>query len=149
LLRFTGNYQSHYRLPERLSNVALGEKLVAMALIKCPECAHDISDQAASCPQCGYPIQRTNQGTPASAGASELDALVRRTLIEKGKIAAIKLCRERKPGSGLAAAKEYVERIEATVAPGMKAHSKSSGCLGLLVSVIAGMVILCSIWSLK
>ena len=56
----------------------LGEKLIAMALIKCPECAHDVSDQAASCPECGYPIQRTSGAVPASAGASELDALVRR-----------------------------------------------------------------------
>ena len=25
-----------------------------MALIKCPECGHDVSDTAASCPNCGY-----------------------------------------------------------------------------------------------
>ena len=120
-----------------------------MALIKCPECAHEVSDQAASCPQCGYPIRRTNATFPASAGASELDTLVRRALIEKGKIAAIKLYRDCKPESGLAAAKEYVDRIEGTLPPDMKAHSKSSGCFGLLVSVVAGVVILCSIWSLK
>jgi len=127
----------------------LGEKLIAMALIKCPECAHDVSDQAASCPECGYPIQRTSGAVPASAGASELDALVRRTLIEKGKIAAIKLYRERKPGSGLAAAKEYVDRIEASAAPGMKAHSNPAGCLGLFVVVIAGALLLCALWFLK
>ena len=120
-----------------------------MALNKCPECARDVSDQAASCPQCGYPIQRTNGGIPASAGASDLDALVRRTLIENGKIAAIKLYRERKSGSGLAAAKEYVERIEATVAPGRKADSKSAGCFGLLVALIAGGALLRAIWVLN
>ena len=120
-----------------------------MALIKCPECARDVSDQAASCPQCGYPIQRTSRTAPASAGASELDALVRRTLIEKGKIAAIKLYRDRKPGSGLAVAKQNVERIEATIAPGMKAQSKPVGCLGLFVAVIAGAVLLCAMWFLK
>ena len=27
-----------------------------MALIKCPECQEEISDQAAACPHCGYPI---------------------------------------------------------------------------------------------
>lgn len=27
-----------------------------MALIKCPECGKQISDQAESCPNCGYPI---------------------------------------------------------------------------------------------
>lgn len=26
-------------------------------LIKCPECGKDISDQASSCPHCGYPIK--------------------------------------------------------------------------------------------
>jgi len=30
-----------------------------MALIKCPECVSDISDKAASCPKCGYPIVHT------------------------------------------------------------------------------------------
>jgi len=120
-----------------------------MALIKCPECAQDVSDQAASCPQCGHPFQRTNGATPASAGASELDALVRRTLFEKGKIAAIKLYRERKAGIGLAEAKDHVERIEAAVAPGMKAHSKPAGCLGLFVVVIAGALLLCALWFLK
>ena len=29
-----------------------------MALIKCPECHREISDQAESCPHCGYPIQK-------------------------------------------------------------------------------------------
>ena len=27
-----------------------------MALIKCPSCGKEISDQAKSCPQCGHPI---------------------------------------------------------------------------------------------
>lgn len=29
-----------------------------MALIKCPECGHEISDQALSCPNCGAPTER-------------------------------------------------------------------------------------------
>ena len=29
-----------------------------MALIKCPECGKDTSDQALDCPNCGYPIMR-------------------------------------------------------------------------------------------
>ncbi len=28
-----------------------------MALTKCPECDGDVSDQAAACPHCGYPIR--------------------------------------------------------------------------------------------
>lgn len=42
-----------------------------MALIKCPECNHDVSDKAISCPNCGYPIStptstkpRTRNGKP-------------------------------------------------------------------------------------
>jgi hypothetical protein len=27
-----------------------------MALITCPECRRSVSDRAAACPQCGYPI---------------------------------------------------------------------------------------------
>ncbi len=29
-----------------------------MALIKCPECGRQVSDQAAACPECGYPIRK-------------------------------------------------------------------------------------------
>lgn len=29
-----------------------------MALIKCPECGHDVSDQTNFCPNCGYPIAK-------------------------------------------------------------------------------------------
>ena len=28
-----------------------------MALIRCPECAQSVSDQARSCPSCGYPLR--------------------------------------------------------------------------------------------
>ena len=30
-----------------------------MALVQCPECGHEVSTQAASCPACGYPMQGT------------------------------------------------------------------------------------------
>lgn len=33
-----------------------------MALIKCPECSNQISDQAASCPSCGYPMKKPCSG---------------------------------------------------------------------------------------
>lgn len=29
-----------------------------MALIKCPECSREVSDQADSCPHCGFPIKK-------------------------------------------------------------------------------------------
>lgn len=32
-----------------------------MALMECPECGKEISDKAASCPNCGYPIASNNK----------------------------------------------------------------------------------------
>ena len=32
-----------------------------MALIKCPECGHTVSDKAPSCPNCGYPLTSVNE----------------------------------------------------------------------------------------
>ena len=29
-----------------------------MSLIQCPECSHDVSDQAPTCPSCGYPLKK-------------------------------------------------------------------------------------------
>ncbi len=34
-----------------------------MALIRCPECGHQISDQAIACPECGYPLNNSNSDT--------------------------------------------------------------------------------------
>jgi hypothetical protein len=28
-----------------------------MSLIRCPECSHGVSDQAPTCPSCGYPLK--------------------------------------------------------------------------------------------
>jgi hypothetical protein len=36
-----------------------------MALIKCPECGSDISDQTPSCPKCGYPIMNSTLSAPS------------------------------------------------------------------------------------
>lgn len=35
-----------------------------MALVTCPECKKEVSDQALSCPHCGYPLQLVREGTP-------------------------------------------------------------------------------------
>ena len=32
-----------------------------MALIKCPECGREISDQAVSCPHCGFPLSKIKE----------------------------------------------------------------------------------------
>nr|DAG43298.1 MAG TPA: zinc-ribbon domain protein [Caudoviricetes sp.] len=34
-----------------------------MALITCPECGHSVSDKAAACPHCGYPLGRVERET--------------------------------------------------------------------------------------
>ena len=35
-----------------------------MAIIKCPECGHDVSTMATACPNCGYPISGMNLKAP-------------------------------------------------------------------------------------
>lgn len=44
-----------------------------MALVKCPDCANDVSDQAPSCPRCGrqiaaQTIERTGKGIKSAQG---------------------------------------------------------------------------------
>jgi ribosomal protein L7/L12 len=111
-----------------------------MALIKCPECGNEISDQAAACPKCGYPCQPEK---PEAEAETEADKLIRQTLEADGKIAAIKLCREQHAGMGLAEAKAYVERLEAAMQPtGGKPRAKvgcSSVLVGLLLATVLGL----------
>ena len=35
-----------------------------MALLKCPECTHDVSDKATTCPHCGYPMNSPTSTKP-------------------------------------------------------------------------------------
>jgi len=54
-----------------------------MALINCPDCKHRVSDQAISCPNCGYPLRKTETmthsvsqiGSVATIGWDELQDL--------------------------------------------------------------------------
>ena len=41
-----------------------------MALINCPECKKEISDQTESCPHCGYPVKKIPASTPYFAVSS-------------------------------------------------------------------------------
>lgn len=34
-----------------------------MALVKCPECGRQVSNQASACPNCGYPIKGLSSNT--------------------------------------------------------------------------------------
>ncbi len=100
-----------------------------MALVKCPECGAEVSDQAVTCPKCGFP----NPSQPPVGGGD--DAAIRKTYTERGKIAAIKHCRELKAGMGLAEAKQYVEGLEAKT-PGLVASAPGGqGCMQVLVGV--------------
>lgn len=40
---------------------------VKMAIIKCPDCSVNVSDKAASCPSCGYPISKLFNHSPRSS----------------------------------------------------------------------------------
>ena len=51
-----------------------------MSLITCPECSVKISDQAGTCPHCGYPV---TAGSVAAAHAD--DAAMVRTIEKTGK----------------------------------------------------------------
>jgi len=35
-----------------------------MALINCPDCGKEVSDQAPTCPNCGHPLKELNQPSP-------------------------------------------------------------------------------------
>lgn len=48
----------------------------AMALIACPECAKQVSDQAPACPGCGFPIARGQAEGIARTGGGASPALI-------------------------------------------------------------------------
>ena len=100
-----------------------------MALVKCPECGTEVSDQAVVCPKCGFP---SPSQPPMGHGD---DAAIRKTYSERGKIAAIKHCRELKAGMGLAEAKQHVESLEAKT-PGLAASAPGGqGCMQVLLGI--------------
>ncbi len=102
-----------------------------MALINCPECSREVSDQAAACPHCGYPLRA--KPSPAGSTIGDADARILQTLLGQGKIAAIKLCRELHPGMDLTAAKQRVDRLEATLPPQTR---PAGSCLLLVIALL-------------
>lgn len=63
-----------------------------MALIECPECAHQVSRQAVACPSCGHPIRPPQASPPRTvrvkrSGSGE--ELVGFALIALGMVAGI------------------------------------------------------------
>ncbi len=111
-----------------------------MALFKCPECSQEVSATAASCSKCGHVFNRAD---------TELEGLVKQSLLSEGKIAAIKLYRTKNRPAGLYEAKQYVERIEASLPPGSIPKSRQ-GCMQMLALgglLVAGCTLLL-IWSI-
>ena len=39
-----------------------------MALIKCPECGHEVSDRATSCPKCAFPLRESGTKVEVTSG---------------------------------------------------------------------------------
>lgn len=111
-----------------------------MALTSCPECQHEVSDQAAACPHCGHPLRRSNPATrPENSGAD--DELRAMALGHPGrKIEAIKRCRELYPGMGLAEAKAHVESLMGL--PDSAAGRNRGGCLGSAVMLVLLLLVI-------
>lgn len=110
-----------------------------MALIQCPECRTEVSDQAISCPRCGFPV--------ASRKSAVSDG-VREMLTAGNKIGAIKVYREA-THLGLKESKDAVELIEnemrrSGALPPSIPSSSLSGFIALLLAfllLIAGIVL--------
>lgn len=78
-----------------------------MALIKCPECGKEISDQAPACPNCGYPMQSS---APNVSDDAEYDNIIAELLSQNNnnKILTIKALM-RSTGISMTEAKNKVE----------------------------------------
>lgn len=78
-----------------------------MALIKCPECGKEISDQAPACPNCGYPMHTPTSNVP---DGSEYDNIIAELLSQNNnnKILTIKAL-IRSTGISMSEAKNKVD----------------------------------------
>lgn len=56
-----------------------------MALIKCPECGKEISDQAASCPNCGCPIKKPNVNSGEENSDKKIEISIKKPDIKLNK----------------------------------------------------------------
>ena len=60
-----------------------------MAIIFCPECKKEVSDQAASCPHCGFPLHQSNNEQSKSNIESTNKAKMESTSSDKKIVKAI------------------------------------------------------------
>lgn len=79
-----------------------------MALITCPECGKQISDQAEACPNCGYPLKKQTVSVASHGNGLQKITLNTKTVPPSKKIECIKLVCEAN-NMGLAKAKQLVE----------------------------------------
>lgn len=56
-----------------------------MALIKCPECGKEISDQAASCPNCGCPMKETNSDSGSNNSGKKIEISIKKPDVKLNK----------------------------------------------------------------
>lgn len=91
-----------------------------MALISCPECGQQISDQATQCIHCGYPLHKTEQPAPAPK-EEQTNTLFSAVLVGFNPAAKIKIIKFIRlfMGYGLAEAKEFVENTPSIIAQGL------------------------------
>ncbi len=82
-----------------------------MALIHCPECGKEVSDKAAACIHCGYPLQGESKSEHTSNGFQ-----VVLLSIGQNKIGAIKELRDIRPELGLADAVNLIESVPCLIA---------------------------------
>ena len=47
--------------------------MTVMSLVDCPECTHDVSEYADSCPHCGYPFGETNTDSETGVVLTDID----------------------------------------------------------------------------
>lgn len=90
-----------------------------MALIKCPECGHEVSEHAESCPKCAYPI--------AGGGSSQAHA---------GKIQTIEKTAKRYKLQQLLATFLCVGSVVTTCVGFSEERAPSAGAFGILGLVI-------------
>ena len=68
-----------------------------MALIKCPECGQEVSNQAPACIHCGYPLneeihsENKSQPTPKKAGNTRIALTKKRKIIVSVCLVAVAL----------------------------------------------------------